>query len=193
MPSQTVSTGYLHPVCFSQASSTLSSGKRLICHVRYADQTTSRSERLARHPRFVDLQRVEQIEQREAPGGQFGALLLCPGGGFLPDPDDLCSKPFWRRRVGPVPGGHRSGRRLMPGNKNKALQPVAGEHWLRHRAGYQVHFLLPHEVSGCYPVEESFSGMPEAFRRIPAVSHRFGRVLRPSLMAPQASAQLVSS
>ena len=52
----------------------------------------------------------------------------------------------------------------MPGNKDKTLQPVASEHWLRHRAGYQVHFLLPHGVSGCYPVEESFSGMPEAFR-----------------------------
>ena len=60
----------------------LSSGKRLICPVRYADQTTSRSERLARHPRFVDLQRVEQIEHRAAPAGQFGALLLCPGGGL---------------------------------------------------------------------------------------------------------------
>jgi hypothetical protein len=64
--------------------------------------------------------------------------------------------------VGPVPGGHRSGLRLMPGNK--ALQPVATEHWLSPRAGYQVHFLLPNGVSGCYPVEESFSGMPEAFR-----------------------------
>jgi hypothetical protein len=37
----------------------------------------------------------------------------------------------------------------MPGNKNKTLQPVAGEHWLRHRAGYQVHFLLP---TGCQVV-----------------------------------------
>ena len=81
---------------------------------------------------------------------------------FPSRPDNLCSKPSWRRRVGPVPGWHRSGRQLMPGNK--ALQPIAGEHWLRPRAGYQVHFLLPHGVSGCYPVEESFSGMPEAFR-----------------------------
>ena len=118
----------------AQTPPALSSGKRLICPCALRRSNSSRSERLARHPRFVDLQRVEQIEHRAAPAGQFGALLLCPGGGFLPDPDNLCSKPSWGRRVGPVPGGHRSGRRLMPGNK--ALQPVASEHRLHHRAGY---------------------------------------------------------
>ena len=34
----------------------------------------------------------------------------------------LCSQPSWRRRAGPLPGGHRFGRRLIPGNK--ALQRV---------------------------------------------------------------------
>jgi hypothetical protein len=41
---------------------------------------------------------------------------------FPSRPRRLCSQPSWRRRVGPVPGGHRFGRRLIPGNK--AAQPV---------------------------------------------------------------------
>ena len=43
--------------------------------------------------------------------------------------------PSWRRRAGPVPGGHRFGRRLIPGNKT--LQPVPSEPFVpRPRKGH---------------------------------------------------------
>jgi len=43
-------------------------------------------------------------------------------GRFHSRPRRFCSQPSWRRRVGPAPGGHRFGRRLISGNK--AAQPV---------------------------------------------------------------------
>ena len=46
-------------------------------------------------------------------------------GRFHSRPRRFCSQPSWRRRVGPVPGGHRFGLRLIPGNKT--LQPVPSE------------------------------------------------------------------
>src|SRR5208337_292862 len=76
--------------------------------------------------RQVTKRNLKHVKDRTAPAGQFGdedhvdlaglrqrqdllafgALLLCPGGDFLPDPPRFCSRPSWRRRVGPVPGGH---------------------------------------------------------------------------------------
>ncbi len=87
---------------------------QLICLVRYADQTASRSERPAKRRRLADLASVEQIEHRAAPAGKFGdknyidiaglrqgknllafsALILRSRGGFLPDSDNFVAGLF---------------------------------------------------------------------------------------------------
>src|SRR5713101_9325841 len=43
---------------------------------------------------------------------------------FLSRPRRFCSPLSWRRRAGPAPGGHRSDRRSIPGNKALRTVPI---------------------------------------------------------------------